>query len=82
MANCHILSGWKEVRGISFRGARYKQLDRCFPAAADSKRSCRRGRLEAIGAEGTNGSHAVEGDSRLWDVRSDRLSGSVMQRAA
>ena len=29
------------------------------------KKSCRRGRLEAIGAEGTNGGHAVEGGSRL-----------------
>ena len=29
------------------------------------KRSCRQGRLEAIGAEGTNGGHAVDGGSRL-----------------
>ena len=28
------------------------------------QRSCRRGRLEAIRAEGTNGGHAVDGGSR------------------
>ena len=47
-AICSVFCGWKEVRGISFPGARYKQLDRCFSTAADSKRSCRRGRLEVI----------------------------------
>ena len=44
--------------------------------------ACRRGRLKATGAVGTNGSHAVEDGSRLLEVRGDRLSGSVMERAA
>ena len=77
-----FFSDWTEVRGISFYRARYKQLDRCFSAATDLKKACRQGRLEAIGAEGTNGDHAVEGGSRLWNVRGDRLSVSVMKRAA
>ena len=47
-----------------------------------SMRACRRGRLEATGAEGTNGGHAVEGGLRLLEARGDRLSGSVMERAA
>ena len=34
------------------------------------------------GAEGTNGDYAVDGGSRLLKVRGDRLSGSVMERAA
>ena len=65
VAICSVFSGWKEVRGISFYRARYKQLDRCFSAATEFKTSCRRGRLEAIGAEETNGGHAVNGGSRL-----------------
>ena len=44
-------------------------------------RACRRRRrLDATGAEGTNGGHAVDGGSRLLEVRGDRLSGSVMER--
>ena len=43
---------------------------------------CRRGRLEAIGAEGTNGGHAIDGSLRLLEVRGDRLLGSIMERAA
>ena len=40
------------------------------------------GALEATGAEGMNGGYAVDGGSRLLEVRGDRLSGSVMERAA
>ena len=47
-----------------------------------SIRARRRGRLEATGAVGTNGGHAVEGGSRLLEARGDRLSGSVMEQAA
>ena len=43
--------------------------------------SCRRERLGAIGAEGTNGGHAVDGRSRLYDVRGDRLSGIIIERS-
>ena len=45
-------------------------------------RACRRGRLEATGAVGTNGDHAVDGGSRLLEVRVDRFSGNVMERSA
>ena len=45
-------------------------------------RACRRVRLEARGAEGTNEGHVVEGGSRLLEARGDRLSGSAMERAA
>ena len=45
-------------------------------------KACFRGRLEAVGAEGANEGHAVDGGSRLLEVRGDRLSGNVMQRAA
>ena len=45
-------------------------------------RACRRVRLETTGAVGTDGGHAVDGDSRLLEDRGDRLSGSVMERAA
>ena len=62
---CSVFFDWKKVRGILFPGVRYKQLDCCFSAAADSKILCCRGQLEAIGAEGTNGGHAVEGGSRI-----------------
>ena len=82
MAIWSVFSGRKEVRGISFPGARYKQFDRFFSVVTDSKRLSCRERLEAIAAEGTNGGHAVEGGSRVWDARGDRLSGSVMERAA
>ena len=44
------------------------------------KKSCRRERLEATG--GTNGGHAVDGGSRLLDVRGDRLLGNAMERGA
>ena len=44
--------------------------------------ACCRGRLEATGAKGTNGGHAVDGGSRLLEVRGDRLSESVKERAA
>ena len=53
-----------------------------FPQRLILKKPCRRERLEAIGTEGTNGDHTVEGGSRLWDVRGDRLSVSIMERAA
>ena len=36
-----------------------------FSDTARLKKSCRRGWLEAIGAEGTNGGHVVEGGSRV-----------------
>ena len=65
VAICSAFSGWKEVREISFSGARYKQSDRCFSTAAILKRSCRQERLKAIGAEGANGGRAVDGSSRL-----------------
>ena len=45
-------------------------------------RACRRVRLETTGAVEKNGGHAVDGDLRLLEVRSDRLSGSVIERAA
>ena len=54
-------------------------VNRFFSATARKKRSCRRGRLEAIGAGRTDGGHAVEGGSRLWDVRIERLSVSVIE---
>ena len=44
--------------------------------------ACRRGRLEATGAEGTNGGHAVDDGLRLLEARGDRLSGSVMEQEA
>ena len=45
-------------------------------------RACRREQLEATEAVGTNGGHAVDGGLRLLEARGDRLSGSVMERAA
>ena len=45
-------------------------------------RACRRGRLEATGAVGTNGDHAVKDGSGLLEVRVDRLSGNVMEQSA
>ena len=39
-------------------------------------------RLETAGNEGTNGRYAIDGGARLMEVKSDRLSGSVMKRAA
>ena len=39
-------------------------------------------RLVTTGAVGTDGGHAVDGDSRLLEARGDRLSGSVLERAA
>ena len=41
------------------------------------KKSCRRERLEAT--EGTNGGHAVDGGSRLSDVRGERLLRSTVE---
>ena len=46
------------------------------------KKSYRRGRLEATCAGGTNRGHAVEATRGYWEIRGDRLSGSVMERAA
>ena len=40
-------------------------VNRFFCATARFKKSGHRGRLEAIGAEGINGDHAVDGGSRL-----------------
>ena len=82
MAIRSVFSGWKEVRGISFCRARYKQLDQYFSAAADLKTLRRRERLDAIGDKGTNRGHAVDGGSRLYNVRGERLSGSAMERGA
>ena len=44
------------------------------------KKSCRRERLEATG--GTKGGHAVDGGSKLQDVRGDRLLRNAMERGA
>ena len=48
-----------------------------FPAARLALMPC-----QAMGAGGANEGHAVEGGSRLWDVRGERLSGSAMGRRA
>ena len=45
-------------------------------------RAFRRVRLETTGAEGTNGGHAVDGVLKVLEARGDRLSRSVMERAA
>ena len=55
-------------------------VNRFFSDTTSFKKSGRRGRLEAIGAEGTNKDHTVEGGSRLSEVRGERFSGSVMER--
>ena len=52
-------------------------VNRFFSDTAHLKKSsCRQGRLKAIGAEGTNGGHAVDGGSMLSEVRSDRCRGA------
>ena len=53
-------------------------VNRFFSDTARFKTSCRRGRLEATRAEGTNGGHAVDSGSRS-EVRGERLSRSVME---
>ena len=57
-------------------------LDEAAAFFGGSMRACRRRRFEATGAVGTNEGHAVEGDLRLLETRVDRLSGSIMERAA
>ena len=57
-------------------------VNRYFSNTAGLKKSYRRGRLEAIEAKGTNRGNAVDGGSRLWDTRDERLSGSVLERIA
>ena len=39
VAICSVFSGYIEVPGLSFCRAMYKQLDRCFSAAADKHKS-------------------------------------------
>ena len=45
-------------------------------------RACSRVRLETTGTVGTNEGHAVDDNFRLLEARGDRLSRSVMERAA
>ena len=57
-------------------------LDETAAFYGGSMRACRRVWLKTAGAVATNGGHAVDDDLRLLEARGDRLSGSVMDRAA
>ena len=56
-------------------------LDEAAAFFGGSIRACCRVWLKTTGAVEADGGHAVDDDLRLLEVRGDRLSGSVMERA-